>query len=137
MINFTWPIGIVTTIDAFVRSPPYLFDNVEDASLRFAAVIGALLGLCVGYLFNIWIYSGSGGSRIPHWRSEYRLHGVWPPISCMVGGLLTYGLTLNYKKSWVGLAFGWMLVNVGLVGAMVAITAFALTRLTLTRARLG
>lgn len=128
MVNCCWPIGIVTTIDAFVRSPPYLFNNIEDASIRFAAVIGCLLGFCVGYVFNEWIYRGSGGRRIPHWRSEYRLHGVWAPIGCMVGGLLTYGLTLNWKKSWVGLAFGWMLVNVGLIGAMVAITSFGLEK---------
>ncbi|OQV05682.1 hypothetical protein CLAIMM_10375 isoform 2 [Cladophialophora immunda] len=31
MINFTWPIGITTTVDAFVRAPPYLFGNVSDA----------------------------------------------------------------------------------------------------------
>ncbi|KIW86782.1 uncharacterized protein Z519_12568 [Cladophialophora bantiana CBS 173.52] len=128
MINFTWPIGITTTIDAFVRAPPYLFDNVEDASIRFAGVIGALLGFCFGYFFNEWIYNGSGGKRKAHWRSEYRLHGVWFPIGSMVCGLLTYGLTLNYGKSWVGLAFGWVMVNIGLVGTMVAITAFALEK---------
>ncbi|KIW21288.1 hypothetical protein PV08_01868 [Exophiala spinifera] len=128
MINFTWPIGITTTIDTFVRAPPYLFDNVEDASIRFAGVIGAILGFCFGYFFNEWIYNGSGGKRKAHWRSEYRLHGVWFPIGSMVCGLLTYGLTLNYGKSWVGLAFGWIMVNIGLVGSMVAITAFALDK---------
>ncbi|KIX94741.1 uncharacterized protein Z520_09431 [Fonsecaea multimorphosa CBS 102226] len=128
MINFTWPIGITTTVDAFVRAPPYLFGNVADASIRFAGVIGALLGFCFGYFFNEWIYNGSGGKRKAHWRSEYRLHGVWFPIGSMVCGLLTYGLTLNYGKSWVGLAFGWVMVNIGLVGTMVAITAFALEK---------
>lgn len=119
MINFTWPIGITTTIDAFVRAPPYLFGNVADASIRFAGVIGALLGFAFGYFFNHWIYHGSGGRRKQHWRSEYRLHGVWAPIASMVAGLLTYGLTLNYGKSWVGLAFGWVMVNIGLVGSTV------------------
>ncbi|EXJ61901.1 hypothetical protein A1O7_02332 [Cladophialophora yegresii CBS 114405] len=128
MINFTWPIGITTTVDSFVRAPPYLFDDVEDASIRFAGVIGALLGFCFGYFFNEWIYNGSNGSRKAHWRSEYRLHGVWFPIGSMVCGLLTYGLTLHYGKSWVGLAFGWIMVNIGLVGSMVAITAYVLEK---------
>ncbi|ETI19831.1 hypothetical protein G647_08845 [Cladophialophora carrionii CBS 160.54] len=128
MINFTWPIGITTTVDAVVRAPPYLFDDVEDASIRFAGVIGALLGFCFGYFFNEWIYNGSGGRRKAHWRSEYRLHGVWFPLGSMVCGLLTYGLTLHYGKSWVGLAFGWIMVNVGLVGSMVAITAYVLEK---------
>ncbi|KEF59874.1 uncharacterized protein A1O9_04722 [Exophiala aquamarina CBS 119918] len=128
MVNFTWPIGITTTVDSFVRAPPYLFDDVADASIRFAGVIGALLGFAFGYFFNEWIYNGSGGKRKTHWRSEYRLHGVWFPIASMVCGLLTYGLTLHYGKSWVGLAFGWVMVNVGLVGSTVAITAFALEK---------
>ncbi|RMZ86176.1 hypothetical protein DV737_g233, partial [Chaetothyriales sp. CBS 132003] len=128
MVNFTWPIGITTTIDGFVRSSPYLFNDVQDASIRFAGVIGALLGFVFGYFFNEWIYNGSGGKRKAHWRSEYRLHGVWLPIGSMVFGLLTYGLTLNYGKSWVGLAIGWVMVNIGLVGSTVAITAFALEK---------
>ncbi|KIW62133.1 hypothetical protein, variant [Exophiala xenobiotica] len=128
MVNFTWPIGITTTIDSFVRAPPYLFDNIADASIRFAGVIGALLGFVFGYFFNEWIYNGSGGRRKATWRSEYRLHGVWFPIGSMFCGLLTYGFTLNYGKSWVGLAFGWVMVNIGLVGSTVAITAFALEK---------
>lgn len=119
MINFTWPIGITTTIDSFIRAPPYLFGNIADASIRFAGVIGALLGFCFGYFFNEWIYNGPGGRRKAHWRSEYRLHSVWFPIGSMVCGLLTYGLTLHYGKSWVGLAFGWVMVNIGMVGTTV------------------
>lgn len=119
MINFTWPIGITTTIDSFVRAPPYLFGNITAASIRFAGVIGALLGFAVGWAFNKWIYDGSGGKRKQHWRSEYRLHGVWGPIASMVCGLLIYGLTLNYGASWVGLAVGWVLVNIGMVGSTV------------------
>lgn len=142
MVNFTWPIGITTTFDIFIHSPPYLFGNIAAASMRFAAVIGALLGFAFGYLFNKWIYNS--GTRKEHWRSEYRLHGVWVPIGSMFFGLLVYGLTLAHGKSWVGLAFGWAMVNVGLIATTVyvslppvkdlanifhsAITAFALEK---------
>lgn len=119
MVNFTWPIGITTTFDTFIHAPPYLFGNVAGASMRFSAVIGALLGFAFGWLFNHWIYYGSGGKRQAHWRSEYRLHGVWFPIASMFFGLLTYGLTLANGKSWVGLAFGWCMVNIGLIGSTV------------------
>jgi MFS family permease len=119
MVNFTWPIGITTTFDTFIHAPPYLFGNVAGASMRFAAVIGALLGFLFGYFFNWWIYNGSNGARKAHWRSEYRLHGVWFPIGSMFFGLLTYGLTLANGKSWVGLAFGWCMVNIGLIGSTV------------------
>lgn len=117
LVNFTWPIGITTTISTILHSPPYLFDNVEDASMRFAGVIGALLGYALGYAFNEWIFRSR--KRRAHWRTEFRLHGVWTPVIFLVCGLLTYGLTLQYGKSWVGLAFGWVMVNVGLVASTV------------------
>lgn len=66
LVTFTWPIGmcpmmkrvkrsevfqlisvgITTTIDAFLHSPPYLFNTIEASSMRFAGVIGALCGEC-------------------------------------------------------------------------------------------
>lgn len=73
------------------------------------------VGFLSGYFFNEWIFK----ARHTHWRPEYRLHGVWFPTTCLVGGLLTYGLTLHFEKHWIGLAFGWVLVNVGMVANIV------------------
>ncbi|KAH6664072.1 putative MFS transporter [Halenospora varia] len=126
LCNFTWPIGITVTIDSFIRAPPYLMDNTSAGSMRWAAIFGALAGWLIGYLFNEWI--SKHRVHRPDWRPEYRLHGVWVPLFCLVWGLLTYGLTINFDKSWVGIAFGWFGVNIGLVGTMVAITAFALEK---------
>jgi MFS family permease len=117
LVNFTWPIGITTTISTILHSPPYLFDNVEDASMRFAGVIGALLGFVLGYGFNEWIFRSR--TRRANWRTELRLHGVWLPVLSLVCGLLTYGLTLHYGKSWLGLASGWIMVNIGLIASTV------------------
>lgn len=131
MVIFTWPIGITVTISSFLLQPPYLFTSVQDASMRWAGIIGALLGFVFGYFFNSWIYlspSASGVTRRAKWHPEDRLHGVWVPIFSMAIGLVIYGLTLNFQKSWVGLAFGWILVNLGMVASIVAITAFALEK---------
>ncbi|KAF4979144.1 hypothetical protein F66182_17304, partial [Fusarium sp. NRRL 66182] len=56
MINFCWPIGITATVETFLHSPPYLFDEIQAASMRFAGVIGAVSGssLMPDYL-GIWI----------------------------------------------------------------------------------
>ncbi|KAG9241113.1 putative MFS transporter [Calycina marina] len=125
MINFTWPIGITVTVDSFIRAPPYSMGNIEAASMRFAAVIGSLTGFAVGYFFNEFM---SKRIHRPSWRPETRLHGVWLPAFAMVCGLILYGLTNQYGLSWVGLAFGWWGVNIGLVGTMVAITSFVLEK---------
>lgn len=117
LVMFTWPIGITTTISTILHSPPYLLDNVQDASMRFAGVIGAVLGFVLGYAFNKWI--SRTRTRKVNWRPESRLHGVWLPAVSLVTGLLTYGLTLHFQRSWVGLAFGWVLVNIGLVASTV------------------
>jgi len=124
MINFIWPIGIVTTIDSFIRAPPYLLNTVKASSMRFSGVAGGLLGFGIGYMFNEWIFR----TRHSVWRPEYRLHGVWWSISTLTIGLLTFGLTLNYEKNIAGLVIGWILVVCGQVGTSVAITAFALEK---------
>lgn len=68
--------------------------------------------------------SSPSSSSAPNWRPEYRLHGVWIPIASLAGGLVTYGLTLNFQKSWLGLAFGWIMVNLGMVGSTVYVPPF-------------
>lgn len=138
MVNFTWPIRITITIFIpFTTSlPPYV---APDASMLWAGTIGALLGFVFGYFFNPWIYlspSPSGVSRRVDWYPEYRLHGVWSPIFSTAIGLVIYGLTLNFQKSWIGLAFGWNLVNLEMIASTVAITAFALEK-NLAYARLS
>ncbi|KAJ6100478.1 hypothetical protein N7499_000108 [Penicillium canescens] len=125
LVTFTWPIGITTTIDSFLHSPPYLFDTIEASSMRFAGVIGALCGWAFGHFFNGWIFNRHSNNT---WRTELRLHGVWFPIGSMASGLLTYGLTLHFGKHWIGLAFGWILVNIGMVATIVAISAYALEK---------
>ena len=125
--------GITTTIDGFLHSPPYLFDTIEASSMRFAGVIGALCGMCfnllspllplfsrhsgwvVGHFFNNWIFKRHNST----WRTELRLHGVWFPIGSMACGLITYGLTMHFGKHWIGLAFGWIMVNIGMVATIV------------------
>jgi len=124
MINFTWPIGITTTIDSFIRAPPYLLNTAQASSMRFSGVVGGLIGYAIGYLFNEWIFR----TRRSAWRPEYRLHGIWWSIATLTIGLLTYGLTLNYGKSIVGMVFGWLMVVCGMVGSTVAITAFTLEK---------
>jgi hypothetical protein len=126
MINLTWPIGITTTVDSFIRAPPYLFINIQAASMRFAAVIGALIGFFLGSLFNEYLSK----TRIHQhsWRPEYRLFGVFIPAVFECAGLLLFGFGNQFKLSWVALAFGWCMVNIGLVGTVVAITAFVLEK---------
>lgn len=126
MVNCTWPIGIVTTVDSFIRAPPYLFNNVQAASMRFAAVIGSIFGWFLGYLFNEYI--SKSRTQQSSWRPEYRLFGVFVPAIFECAGLLLFGLGNQFKLSWVALAFSWFMVNIGLVGTIVAITAFVLEK---------
>jgi hypothetical protein len=126
MVNFTWPIGITVTVDSFIRAPPYLFNNIQAASMRFAAVFGAIFGWFLGFLFNSYI--SRSRSHLPSWRPEYRLFGVFIPAAFECAGLVLFGLGNQFQLSWVSLAFGWFMVNVGLVGTMVAITAFVLEK---------
>ena len=100
--------------------------------MRFAGVIGALCGMqphstpispgsyhltgwAFGHFFNGWIFKRHSSN----WRTELRLHGVWFPIGSMASGLLTYGLTMHFGKHWIGIAIGWIMVNIGMVATVV------------------
>jgi hypothetical protein len=37
----------------------------------------------------------------------------------MASGLLTYGLTMHFGKHWIGIAIGWIMVNIGMVATIV------------------
>jgi MFS family permease len=94
--------------------------------MRFAAVIGALVGFLLGFLFNE--YLSKTRTHQDSWRPEYRLFGVFIPAIFECAGLLLFGFSNQFKPSWVALVFGWCMVNVGLVGTVVAITAFVLEK---------
>jgi hypothetical protein len=81
-------------------------------------------GWAFGHFFNEWIYRRHSAN----WRTELRLHGVWFPIGSMACGLLTYGLTMNFGKHWIGLAFGWIMVNIGMVATIVYVSSFLIPR---------
>lgn len=86
-----------------------------SAGLTLAIHLTLFSGWIFGHFFNEWIYR----RNCDNWRTELRLHGVWFPISSMACGLLTYGLTMNFGKHWIGLAFGWIMVNIGMVATIV------------------
>jgi hypothetical protein len=73
------------------------------------------IGFFLGYFINEWIFQ----ARQQNWRPHYRLHGVWAAIFFMAAGLIIYGLTLNFQRSWVGLLFGWIFVVIGMVASTV------------------
>lgn len=100
--------------------------------MRFAGVVGALcgmdppnppslqiltilLGWAAGHFFNGWIFKRHSST----WRTDLRLHGVWFPTASMASGLLTYGLTMHFGKHWIGIAIGWIMVNIGMVATIV------------------
>ena len=99
-------------------------------------------GYLFGHFFNEWIYNTHQRRENNHdnlerthsendsehvdytvssssWRPEYRLHGLWFPVGSLAAGLLTYGLTLNFGTHWIGLAFGWIMVNLGMIASTV------------------
>lgn len=75
-------------------------------------------GWTFGHFFNNRIQTHYK-TNSTQWQPELRLHGVWIPLFSMVCGLLTYGLTMHFGKHWIGIAFGWILVNIGMVGTIV------------------
>ena len=104
----------------------YGFSATTLGYIYFTPVAGIVIGELFGHWFNDFIAA----------RYIRRHHGVfvpearlWTPYigaSLMIPGLVLVGQTLQSRLLWVGLVFGWALVQVGIMLISVAIVTYVL-----------
>jgi MFS family permease len=125
--QFGWTIGNNTCISIFVI-PAYNFDFLNLAALYVAPVVGAVLGLLVGYfLFDliekIWARYHKGVIA-----PENRLVILWLVLPFKLIGYNLIGATLENSRTWSFwvLAVGWGLHNFATVVTTSAVGAYLL-----------
>ena len=94
--------------------PPLLWTPLKVGLLNLSTLIGLLVGLPTGgYLADIfWRRSARRHDGVG--LRESRLLALLPGAIISPLGLIVIGICLQNHLSWVGLAFGWMMSNVGL-----------------------
>jgi hypothetical protein len=93
-------VGITSNISLIFESPPYNFTIVQAGLTFFSGLIGALIGELfagpvIDYLAKRQMKSGR------EWHPEMHFRAIWPAIFMIPVGLIIFGTTIKFAKSWV------------------------------------
>lgn len=105
--------------------PPYLWHIHSLGLLALAGLVGTILAIFIGgklidIIANRWT-ARNHGRREP----EYRLPAVIVPAIIGPMGVLTFGLCIANKTSWVGPAFGYGMQGFGLTAVSNVLVTYA------------
>ncbi|KAH8655282.1 major facilitator superfamily domain-containing protein [Xylariales sp. PMI_506] len=121
MLHYGGLVGGVVTISTLapqlVAEPPYLW-GANSGLINVGGLVGAVLGL--GYTYAVAdarLQSTARHGERGFAEPEARLPTMFPALIIATAGLLTFGLCAQNPspKGWVGLAFGFGMLNFGLM----------------------
>ncbi|KAH8594257.1 major facilitator superfamily domain-containing protein [Bisporella sp. PMI_857] len=112
LIAFTVIISIV--YGTVLGQPPILWTPLKIGLLNLSPLIGLIVGMPTGgYLADV-LYRRSARNHEGIGLRESRIFAALPGAIISPLGLIVIGVCLQKHLSWVGLAFGWMMSNIGL-----------------------
>ncbi len=129
-VTFMWSVGINLTTAILLETPRtaggYGFDATSLGYIYFTPLAGIIIGELFGHWFNDFMAT----------RYTVRHHGIfvpearlWTPylgIALMIPGLVLFGQTVSLRLHWIGIVFGWGMVQVGIMLISVAIVTYVL-----------
>ena len=129
-MTFMWSVGINLTSSILLQTPRakggYGFSPTALGYIYFTPLCGIIIGELFGHWFNDFMaaryISRHHGLFVP----ESRLLTPYIGAALMIPGLILVGQTLHLNLHWVGLVFGWGMVQVGIMLISVAIVTYVL-----------
>jgi MFS family permease len=112
MIAFTVMTSIV--FGTVLAMPPLLWTPLKVGLLNISTIIGLAVGMPTGGLLADIFYRRSARRNDGTGVRESRLKALLSGAIIAPLGLVIIGVVLQKNLSWVGLAFGWMMLNIGL-----------------------
>lgn len=93
-------VGITSNISLIFESPPYKFTITQTGLTFFSGLIGAFIGELfagpvIDYLAKRQMKSGK------EWHPEMHFRAIWLALCMMPTGLIVFGVTIKFSKSWV------------------------------------
>jgi len=101
----TGALFIAYTFPTYITGPPNNWPEAQSGLIAAAACVGVIFFLPVGWIsdkISARLTLRNGGIREP----EMRLWTLLPAVILCPGGLLIYGLTVQYNKHWIGAMIG-------------------------------
>ncbi len=99
-VTYMLHVGITAEIPLIFEAAPYNFSVLGVGLTAFSGLIGALIGEA---------YAGPAIDLIARrhlrqgkeWRPEMRFRAIWPALVSAPGGLLMFGVSIQFGSSWV------------------------------------
>ena len=112
MIAFTVMTSII--FGTVLAMPPLLWTPLKVGLLNISTLIGLIVGMPTGGVLADIFYRRSARRNDGTGVRESRLKALVPGAIINPLGLIIVGVVLQKHLSWVGLAFGWMMLSIGL-----------------------
>lgn len=99
-IAYMMHVGITAEIPLIFEAPPFNFTQLDVGLAAFSGLVGALLGEAFAgpILDRIALRSSSSSTS---WKPELRLQAIWPALVTVPIGLVMFGVSIQYSRSWV------------------------------------
>jgi len=98
-IAYTMHVGITSELP-IIFEEEYNFSELAVGLSGFSGLIGALVGEayvgpCLDFIVKRTMKQGR------EWRPEYRLKAIWPALLTVPGGLIMFGVSIQFGKAWI------------------------------------
>jgi hypothetical protein len=99
-VAYMMHVGITAEIPLIFEPAPYNFSVLDVGLSAFSGLIGALIGEAyagpaIDFIAKRALKQGK------EWRPEMRLNAIWPALVAAPAGLLMFGVSIQFGKSWV------------------------------------
>ena len=93
-------VGITAEIPLIFEAAPYYFSVLDVGLASFSGLIGALLGEAyagpaVDFIAQRALKQGK------EWSPEMRLKAIWPALIAAPGGLIMFGVSIQFGGGWI------------------------------------
>jgi hypothetical protein len=98
-VAYMMHVGITAEIPLIFSPAPFNFTELDVGLSAFSGLIGALVGEAFAGPMLDLIAKRNLKRGLP-WRPELRLKAIWPALVAVPVGLMMFGVSIQFAKSW-------------------------------------
>lgn len=123
-IVYTMIVGVFSEIP-LIFEPQFGFTQLDVGLASIAGLIGAVLGEALaGPSINTFAKRGLRNGK--HWQPERTLNAIWPSLIAVPGGLIMFGTSIQFGRSWVTPLVGMGIYTFGIEVGMTVVQTYIL-----------
>lgn len=99
-VAYMMHVGLTSQIPLIFEPAPYNFTVLDVGLSAFSGLIGALIGEAYAGP-AIDLIAKRALKQETEWKPEMRLKAIWPALVTAPAGLIMFGVSIQFGKSWV------------------------------------